>query len=447
MSRHIFQSSFVDQRGNAVQSGNITVYLAGTTNLATIYSAVSGGSAVTDSVVTSDNSGNYSFFVDTNDYNFTQLFKTIHSKSTFVSVPRDYIEIIPTDTAFQVEHTAATGKHSDVTVTTITVPNTGLHLLDTNASHDLIIKPGSDLSGGDKTLTLFTGNSNRSFTISGDFTVGATNGGALDFSAPSKTLTVADNNTIIKGLNELYLGYLNRPKFTFSSTTAILIDPGVYHHSGTAAQIAAWNSQLTFTFGSGGSNTGSTDLGASEWHYLYLDDSAIVTAETNILTASEFLNSTTAPTYSVAKHGWYNGSDRCIFAVLTDGSNNVLKFYNDGDLVAYDADFADAAGITPSDTFTDVTLTIPSLGVLRAEIVASVVADTQTNIILRYRPNGSTEAAPVIVGSVGSSGEINTQSIVAITDSAQKIEVGFDAATAASVVSILTFGWHLPTGM
>jgi hypothetical protein len=39
----------------------------------------------------------------------------------------------------------------------VTIPNTGLHLLDTNASHDLIIKPGSDLSA-DRTLTLTTGN-------------------------------------------------------------------------------------------------------------------------------------------------------------------------------------------------------------------------------------------------------------------------------------------------
>jgi hypothetical protein len=46
---------------------------------------------------------------------------------------------------------------ADVLIPTVlTVPNTGLHLLDTNASHDLIIKPGSDLTA-DKTLTLTTG--------------------------------------------------------------------------------------------------------------------------------------------------------------------------------------------------------------------------------------------------------------------------------------------------
>jgi hypothetical protein len=50
--------------------------------------------------------------------------------------------------------------------TLITVPNTGLHILDTNASHDLIITPGSDLTA-DKTLTLTTGDSNRTLNMTG----------------------------------------------------------------------------------------------------------------------------------------------------------------------------------------------------------------------------------------------------------------------------------------
>lgn len=46
---------------------------------------------------------------------------------------------------------------ADVLIPTVlTVPNTGLHLLDSNATHDLIIKPGSNLTA-DKTLTLTTG--------------------------------------------------------------------------------------------------------------------------------------------------------------------------------------------------------------------------------------------------------------------------------------------------
>lgn len=47
----------------------------------------------------------------------------------------------------------------------ITMPNKGLHILDTNSSHDLIITPGSDLTA-DRTFTLTTGNVDRTLDIS-----------------------------------------------------------------------------------------------------------------------------------------------------------------------------------------------------------------------------------------------------------------------------------------
>jgi hypothetical protein len=41
----------------------------------------------------------------------------------------------------------------------LTVPNTGLHILDTNGTHDLIVAPGSNLTA-DRTLTVTTGDTN-----------------------------------------------------------------------------------------------------------------------------------------------------------------------------------------------------------------------------------------------------------------------------------------------
>ena len=52
----------------------------------------------------------------------------------------------------------------------ITLSNTGLHLLDTGGNHDLIIKPGSDVTA-DRTLTLTTGDSDRTITLSGNPTL------------------------------------------------------------------------------------------------------------------------------------------------------------------------------------------------------------------------------------------------------------------------------------
>jgi hypothetical protein len=51
----------------------------------------------------------------------------------------------------------------------IILPNAGLKVLDTNGSHCLIIKPGSDLTA-DRILTIITGDAARTVTVAGDFT-------------------------------------------------------------------------------------------------------------------------------------------------------------------------------------------------------------------------------------------------------------------------------------
>lgn len=61
----------------------------------------------------------------------------------------------------------------DTLATGLTFPNTGLHILDTNASHDLILAPGSNITA-DRTLTLTTGDANRSLTLPVIGTVGIT---------------------------------------------------------------------------------------------------------------------------------------------------------------------------------------------------------------------------------------------------------------------------------
>ncbi len=52
----------------------------------------------------------------------------------------------------------------------LTLPNSGLHVLDTGGDHDLIITPGTDL-GADRILTLTTGDAARTITLSGNPTL------------------------------------------------------------------------------------------------------------------------------------------------------------------------------------------------------------------------------------------------------------------------------------
>lgn len=108
---------------------------------------------------------------------------------------------------------------------TLTLPNTGLHLLDTNSTHDLIVRPGSDLTA-DRTLTVTTGDANRTLTLGGDASFGGTVSVASGFSTAGGSYNLA---------------------FTLSGNTAITLPT-----SGTAAvltnrldQFAAPNTSLS----------------------------------------------------------------------------------------------------------------------------------------------------------------------------------------------------------
>ena len=85
----------------------------------------------------------------------------------------------------------------DTLSTGLTFPNTGLHILDTNGTHDLILAPGSNLTA-DHTLTLTTGDADRTLTISGNTTLnggthsGTNTGDQTSVTGNAGTVTVAD---------------------------------------------------------------------------------------------------------------------------------------------------------------------------------------------------------------------------------------------------------------
>ena len=86
---------------------------------------------------------------------------------------------------------------ADVVIpTVITVPNTGLHILDTNATHDLIVAPGSNLTA-DRTLTVTTGDADRTLTISGNATISQdySTTGSPTFANPTVTTLELAGNT------------------------------------------------------------------------------------------------------------------------------------------------------------------------------------------------------------------------------------------------------------
>jgi hypothetical protein len=94
---------------------------------------------------------------------------------TIYYVTDEFVTERSTGAAWQDVSDAGAGDVSDGDTLTVglTFPNTGLHILDTNATHDLIIVPGSDLTA-DRNLTITTGDAARTVTLSANLTVEAT---------------------------------------------------------------------------------------------------------------------------------------------------------------------------------------------------------------------------------------------------------------------------------
>lgn len=110
------------------------------------------------------------------------------------------------------------------------------------------------------------------------------------------TTTANITTANISNLNTPAVVLPRRSRFLWKDVNEIYIDSGCYFHKGTTNQNVYWDSQLTYQFSS---------LTVSDWSYLYIDDSSVVSAGTNLLTASEFIDSTTEPSWSDTKQGWY----------------------------------------------------------------------------------------------------------------------------------------------
>jgi len=177
-----------------------------------------------------------------------------------------------------------------------------------------------------------------------------------------------------------YAGYKRGFVLGYSNTTTITISGGMWDHKGTSRQAVYTTSQLSFVCGSGGSNGASDNLDASNIHYIYIDDSAVVSAGTTLLTASEFLNDKTVPAYSHAANGWYNGNDRCIGCVLTNGASQITAFHvYSNDLYAFTTafpeEYADAAApVAPTEL--DLASSVPIYST-RAKLKIKGTTDVQ----------------------------------------------------------------------
>jgi len=194
-------------------------------------------------------------------------------------------------------------------------------------------------------------------------------------------------------------------------------------------------------FLSAATNVTFASLAADTSYWVYVTPPATG----NTLAAGDFSASTTAPTRNHAKAGLYNaaGDARCIFGFITDGSGNIPKFRYSRGRVFYDTNIS-VASITPSTSWTDVTLPVPTgIAILALVGVFNVYVDATA--YPRIRPNGSSGwqwGASYVEAAAQRTDTIQE----VFTDTAGKIEVGFNTST-SNRVDIYGYGYQLPEDM
>jgi len=303
-------------------------------------------------------------------------------------------------------------------------------LVDTNP-------PGTDaISQGDDHIRLIKTVLQNSFP--------STNNAAIipDISGNGlKYLQVNSGATATQWSSIRQRGYVSRATIEYSSATAILIGAGEYEvDDGSTPTNYYWDSQLTFTIGSGGSNASSSAAGTSQWQYLYIDDSAISASP---LVAASFLNSTTAPTYSHTKHGWYNGSDRCIFAFYIDSSGNIEKWFHDGGNYVLLSDDYSNGGTTTSTSYQAITIMMPAF-TKKAECNFEIDGQIATSRSYQYwRVTGS--GGEHVLGRIeDDEAEYVVNNVTIYTDANHQIDIKNNTAPN---VRPFTAGWYIPGGM
>jgi hypothetical protein len=244
-----------------------------------------------------------------------------------------------------------TGQHlttsSSVAFADLTLGNTGLHILDTNASHDLIISPGSDLAA-DRTLTITTGDSNRTLTFTGDASISGTNtGDQTNITGNAGTVTFADaggDTTTFVALGTSATGSLSPATdagLTYNATTnALTIDGNFNFTAGSSRTISTADSTVL-----GNSNltilTGDNSAGDGGSIYLTAGDgfdqggNIFLTTGAGIPDGEFVISHGATRSLSIDISGNLNiGTDASPNALFTVGSSSQFQVASDGSIDA-----------------------------------------------------------------------------------------------------------------
>ena len=80
-----------DGNGTVIADATVNVYLAGGTTAITCYDTYSATGLITGSVLTTDSTGDWECFVKDSDYVSGTRFKTVATKTGYITKTKDYL--------------------------------------------------------------------------------------------------------------------------------------------------------------------------------------------------------------------------------------------------------------------------------------------------------------------------------------------------------------------
>ena len=247
----------------------------------------------------------------------------------------------------------------------------------------------------------------------------------------------------------------------FPAVTELLSRPGEYQRSkfqkvaATTLRIHPCNYHVS---GKGNVNIDSVvDISVTDggWQYIYIDASEISptsTFERLSITSTAIYPSATAPTYStgITKRGWYNGEDRCIFAVYVTGGEILGFTHNGGDHVIFDKDQNDGTHSSVSWSGAK-TLTVPALEDMIGIAGFFANGTTELNGYDYYYRTTSVDSSHYIGRTEDDESEFLMNDMLVQTNSG-KIDVNItrwlnNGGSGSPTLYIKTKGFLLPGGM
>lgn len=223
-----------------------------------------------------------------------------------------------------------------------------------------------------------------------------------------------------------------------NAATTYFVNPLAIHiDDGTNFGIYRLEAQITKTDGA---------LAASTRYYIFAE----IPSSGSVLTASEISHSSTLPTYSTAKRGWYDtatGTKRCIAVMLTTAGSN----WEDDTYVGRWCHIANGTQVInhmPSNVPTAVTITsIPPWGVPQLINLTWEMRRTGGGAADAFASAGPNSDAGMKLGQVlagFTTLQMNTTDIM--TDDARQVYSHWDAVTATNEIKAWLNGFRLPEG-